>query len=71
MYDELSNGDLARRVAAVLEMSPELALKAVESDDPELGRTWAISLLEARDLHEARQERITEHRENIRRLARV
>jgi hypothetical protein len=71
MYEELSNTDLASRVAAVLDMSPELALKAVESDDPELGRTWAISLLEARALHDARQERITEHRENIRRLAGV
>ena len=71
MYDELSNAELSSRVAALLDMSPELALKAVESDDPELGRAWAIAVLEARDRHDARQDRITEHRENIRRFAGV
>lgn len=69
MYETLSNEELARRVASNLEMSPELALRAVESSDRDLGREWAISLLRARDLHRERQARITEHRRNIRRLA--
>jgi hypothetical protein len=68
-YDELSDEQLAKQVSKVLGLNLESARRAIKSTDPDLGRAWAISLLERENQHEKVQARLTEHRESLRSVA--
>jgi hypothetical protein len=64
--DQLSDDELASRLAAEIGLSRETALRAIRSEDPDLGRAYAIRLLAARDRHREQQQEITTHRRNLR-----
>ena len=68
-YAELPDEDLAREVARQTSLSFESALRAIQSEDPDLGRSWAEGLLGSLIEHEQRQEQISRHRAVIRRAA--
>jgi proline dehydrogenase len=69
MYENLSNPQLADKVSQTLGLALDSAIRAVESDDPDLGRSWAISILQRQNQHEETQARLTQHREALRSVA--
>jgi hypothetical protein len=69
IYSLVPDEELARLLTEATEMELDSALRAVQSKDPDLGRRWAIGILEARDRHLARQERLNEQRRRIREYA--
>ena len=68
MSKTLTNEELAKRVSEELGLSYKSALRAVNSDDPALGREWAIAMLEGSQQHAERQERLSEHRRALLRV---
>jgi hypothetical protein len=69
MYHELTDEQLAEKVSAALDLGFDSALRAIRSEDPDLGRSWAVSLLRRENEHEAAQARLTKHREALRGVA--
>ena len=65
-FEELTDEQLAEMLGQEIGLSPDTALRAVSSSDPDLGREYAIRLLSARDQHRSRQEQVTNHRRNLR-----
>lgn len=68
-YEELSDEQLAKQVGQVLGLNIESARRAIASDDPDLGRPWAIAVLKRESEHEKVQARLTGHREALRSVA--
>ena len=64
--EDLSDEELADKLAAEIGLSRDTALRAIQSDDPDLGRAYAARLLTARDRHREQQEQVTTHRRNLR-----
>lgn len=69
VYEQLADEQLAEKLSLALGLSPESSLRAIRSSAPELGREWAISVLEQIDRFDKTQERLTRHRESLRSLA--
>jgi len=68
-YEELSDEQLAKQVSQVLDLNLESARRAIASDDPDLGRLWAVAVLRRESEHEKVQARLTGHREALRNVA--
>jgi hypothetical protein len=66
-YELKTSEELAHELEQRLCMPYQSALRAVESEDRDLGRSWAIKLLEGDSEYERRQSDITRHREGLRR----
>jgi hypothetical protein len=66
MYEHLSDEDLARTVSETIGLSYDSALRAIRSDDSDLGRSWAIMMLQRESRHEETQARLTHHLEALR-----
>ena len=65
-FEELSNEQLAKEVSQVLGLNLESVRRAIASDDPDLGRSWAVEVLKRESEHEKVQARLTGHREALR-----
>lgn len=65
-YERWADEQLAAEVSERMGIEYETALRAVSSDDPDLGRGWAISILRRMASHEEAQARLTEHRRSLR-----
>jgi hypothetical protein len=65
-FEEHSDEQLAKQVSRVLDLNLESARRAIASDDPDLGRQWAIAVLKRESEHEKVQARLTGHREALR-----
>jgi hypothetical protein len=68
MYEQLSDEELAKRVSEELGLSYKSALRALRSEDPALGRDWAIAMLQGSEQHAARQQRLSDHRRALLRV---
>jgi hypothetical protein len=68
-YTKLSDDDLAQQIHEATGLDVPSALRVIKSEDPELGQTWAIRILESRDRHSARMDALTEQRRRIRAYA--
>jgi hypothetical protein len=65
-FERLNDEELADSLAAELGVATATALRAIRSDDPDLGRGFAIRLLEAHTQHRAGQQQLTTLRRNLR-----
>jgi len=64
--EQLNDDALAAKLADELGVSTDTALRAIRSADPDLGRGYAIRLLEAHTQHRDGQEQLTNLRRNLR-----
>lgn len=69
MYEDLTDEQLAAEVSQRMGIEYDTALRAVLSDDPDLGRDWARSILRRMASHQETQARLTEYRESLRSVA--
>jgi len=65
-FEQLNDEELAAKLSEELGVSTATALRAIHSEDPDLGRGYAIRLLEAHTQHRAGQEQLTTLRRNLR-----
>jgi hypothetical protein len=68
-YTALADDQMAQRLHDLIGLDLASALRAIQSDDPDLGRAWAIAILEARDRHSARKDQLETSRGRIREYA--
>lgn len=66
LYADMTDEQLAGAVAKALGIERDVALRAVSSDDPDLGREWATSMLRRTDSHEQNLARLSHHRRALR-----
>lgn len=64
--EQLTDEELATRLAPEIGLSKDTALRAVQSDDPDLGCAYAVRLLAARERHREQQQQVATHRRNLR-----
>jgi hypothetical protein len=67
-FQQMTDEELAAALAEEVGVELPTALRAVRSSDPDLGRPYAIRILEARTRHRDRQQQLTTHRRNLRNL---
>ena len=65
-YNQLSNDELVEAAAERFSLEPELALRAIESKDKDLGREYFIKWLEYNDRHQTGMKRLTQLRKELR-----
>ena len=70
-YRTLTDEQLATQLAAVSKLSYEQALAGIKSENPSLGRDWAIYRLESRAFQEESSERLGQHISNLSRALAV
>jgi hypothetical protein len=66
MYENLSEEQLAAAVENAIGLKFASALNAIQSQDPDLGRSWAEALLQRESKHEAAQARLDQHLQVLR-----
>jgi hypothetical protein len=65
--EQLSDDELATQLAEILGVGHPTALRAIQSDDPDLGRSYAVRLLQLRTQHEEGQDTLSSLRRSLRR----
>jgi phosphoserine phosphatase len=69
MYEQMTNEEIAQALAEALGIDHRTALRAVISDDPDLGRKWATSILRRAASYEHNQARLSEYQRSLRSVA--